>query len=81
MAGLTVWLYGSGATPAKAADPSDELLIASVCDAQRLKARAEELWGAWRASELQKLLDKTAEHVWQIAQHPPDDEEEPGFYF
>ncbi|MCH8062896.1 MAG: hypothetical protein IH861_10380 [Chloroflexi bacterium] len=46
-----------------------------------LKARAEELWGARRASELQNLLDQTAEHVWQISQHPPDDEEEPGFYF
>jgi hypothetical protein len=42
-AGLTVWLYGPGATPAKAADPSGELLVASsVCDAQQLKARAEE---------------------------------------
>ena len=49
--------------------------------ATSLKARAEELWGARRASELQKLLDQTAEHVWQIAQHPPDDDEEPGFYF
>ena len=46
-----------------------------------LKARAEELWGARRASELQNLLDQPAEHVWQISQHPPDDEEEPGFYF
>ena len=49
--------------------------------AKSLKARAEELWGARRASELQRLLDQTSEHVWQIAQHPPDDEEEPGFYF
>ena len=49
--------------------------------ASSLKARAEELWGARRASELQRLLDQTAEHVWQIAQHPPDDDEEPGFYF
>ena len=49
--------------------------------AKSLKARAEELWGAQRASELQTLLDQTSEHVWQIAQHPPDDDEEPGFYF
>ena len=49
--------------------------------ASSLHARAEELWGPRRASELQKLLNQTAENVWQISQHPPDDEEEPGFYF
>jgi hypothetical protein len=49
--------------------------------ASSLKARAEELWGPQRAAELQKLLEQTAEHVWQISQHLPDDEEEPGFYF
>ena len=49
--------------------------------ASSIEARATELWGARRASELQTLLDQTAEHVWQIAQHPPEDEEEPGFYF
>ncbi len=49
--------------------------------ASSLKARAEELWGARRASELQKLLETTAENVWQISQDLPDDEEEPGFYF
>ena len=49
--------------------------------ASSLKARAEELWGPSRASELQELLDQTAENVWQISRHPPDDDEEPGFYF
>ncbi len=49
--------------------------------ASSLKARAEELWGARRASELQKLLETTAENVWQISQDLPDEEEEPGFYF
>lgn len=49
--------------------------------ASSLKARAEELWGAQRASELQKLLEETAEHVWQVSRNLPDDEEEPGFYF
>ncbi len=46
-----------------------------------LKARAEELWGAQRAAEMQTLLEQTTEHVWQLSQHLPDDEEEPGFYF
>ena len=46
-----------------------------------LKARAEELWGAQRAAEMQTLLEQTSEHVWQISQHLPDDDEEPGFYF
>ncbi len=49
--------------------------------ASSLKARAEELWGTQRASELQKLLEETAEHVWQVSQDLPDEEEEPGFYF
>ena len=49
--------------------------------ASSLKARAEELWGAQRASELQKLLEETAENVWQVSRNLPDDEEEPGFYF
>ena len=46
-----------------------------------LTARAEELWGTQRASELQSMLEQTAENVWQIAQDPPSDDEEPGFYF
>ena len=46
-----------------------------------LEARAEELWGKQRASELQQLLEQTAENVWQISQDLPDDAEEPGFYF
>ena len=46
-----------------------------------LEARAEELWGAQRASELHQLLEQTAENVWQISQDLPDDGEEPGFYF
>ncbi len=46
-----------------------------------LRARAEELWGAQRAAELQTLLEQTSEHVWQISQRLPDDDEEPGFYF
>ena len=46
-----------------------------------LKARAEELWGTQRASELQSMLEQTAENVWQIAQDLPSDDEEPGFYF
>ena len=49
--------------------------------ASSLKAHAEVLWGAQRATELQGLLEQTAEHVWKISQDLPGDEEEPGFYF
>ncbi len=49
--------------------------------ASSLKARAETLWGPGRASEIQELMEQTAENVWQISLHPPEDEEEPGFYF
>lgn len=49
--------------------------------ASSLEARAEELWGTRRATELQELLEQTTEHVWQLSQHLPDDDEEPGFYF
>ena len=49
--------------------------------ASSLEARAEELWGPQRATELQELLEQTAEHVWKISQDLPNDEEEPGFYF
>ena len=49
--------------------------------ASSLKARAEELWGTQRAARLETLLEQTTEHVWQLSQHLPDEDEEPGFYF
>jgi hypothetical protein len=49
--------------------------------ASSLRERATQLWGHERAEALRDIIERTADHLWQISQDPPPPDEEPGFYF
>ena len=46
-----------------------------------LEEKASQLWGRERAAAIAATIESTADVVWQISQHPPPPDEEPGFYF
>ena len=73
------------------APPSDRVRSAMVMSkefpmgsreevAASLGQRAKELWGPRRAEAIHSVIEQTAEHIWQVSQNLPADDEEPGFY-
>lgn len=46
-----------------------------------LEEKASHLWGRERAAAIAATIESTADALWQISQHPPASDEEPGFYF
>jgi|TARA_Y100000310_G_scaffold210919_2_gene211599 hypothetical protein len=46
-----------------------------------MERRAAELWGESEAHNAHESVVSAAANVWRLANHLPDFEEEPGFYF
>ncbi|HAL46976.1 MAG: hypothetical protein FI707_10110 [SAR202 cluster bacterium] len=48
---------------------------------REMERRAAELWGESEAHNAHESVVSAAANVWRLANHLPDFEEEPGFYF